>query len=79
MDWLYGLIGVAFLGLIGVVWHQLNERIKEHREECDKEIERLWSQIGRDSSSGMRFMVHNSTPMGAHAELERRVYKLEVE
>lgn len=79
MDWLYGLIGVAFLGLLGVVWNQMNEKMREHKEACDKDIEALWLQIGRDSNSGMRKSVHNAVPMGAHIDLERRVDKLERE
>jgi hypothetical protein len=72
-----GIIVAVVFGLIGVVWHQVQEKIREHKEHCDKEVDDLWHQIGRDSSSGMRFKVHNSTPMSAHAELEMRVRDLE--
>lgn len=48
MDWLYTLIGGAFLGLIALVWKLLNEK-----------IEALWLQIGKDSNSGMRVHVHD--------------------
>ncbi len=48
----------VILGLIAVVWNQLNEKIKSHKEGCDDEIKRLWDQIGRDSHSGMRAEVH---------------------
>jgi hypothetical protein len=78
MEWLYGLVGVAFLGLVGLVWSLLNDKIKEHKDHCDDEIKRLWDQIGRDSNSGMRHKVHNSAPMGSVAQLETRVYALEM-
>ena len=78
MDWtpIAIVIGVA-AGLVGVIWKQMNDKIKEHKDDCDKSISALWDQIGRDSNSGMRNKVHNSTPMGAHMELERRVDALE--
>lgn len=77
MEWFYGLIGVAFLGLIGIVWNMLNEKIRDHKADCEKATAALWDQVGRDSLSGMRFMVHNATPMGDHVDLESRVDKLE--
>jgi hypothetical protein len=78
MEWLYGLVGVAFLGLVGLVWSLLNDKIKEHKDHCDEEVKRLWDQIGRDSNSGMRHKVHNSAPMSSVAHLETRVYALEM-
>lgn len=77
MDWLYALIGGAFLGLLGIVWSMLNEKIREHKADCEKATAALWDQIGRNSGEGMRFLVHNATPMGAHADLDRRVDALE--
>lgn len=77
MEWLYGLLGAAFLALVGAVWKLMNDKMKEHRDECQKDISAIWNQIGRDSGSGMRYKVHNSTPMGAHMELEKRVTTLE--
>ncbi len=78
MEWLYGLLGVAFLGLIGLVWNLLNEKIRAHKADCDKEIAHLWDQVGRDSYSGMRKSVHelNGVPE-AFMELDKRVDKLE--
>jgi hypothetical protein len=78
MEWLYGLVGVAFLGLVGLVWNLLNDKIKEHKDHCDDEIKRLWDQIGRDSFSGMRKIVHEEA--GSHVaimELDKRVDVLE--
>lgn len=78
MDWLYGLIGIAFLGLIGIVWNQMNEKMREHKADCDKEIAKVWDQLGRDSFSGMRKIVHEEA--GCHIavmELDKRVDVLE--
>jgi hypothetical protein len=77
MELLIGIIATVVIGLVGVVWYQMQEKIRDHKEHCDKEIEDLWVQIGRDSNSGMRHKVHNSVPMGAHMELEQRVRALE--
>jgi hypothetical protein len=78
MDWTPIVAGVGIVAaLVGVIWKQMNDKIKEHKDDCDKAIDALWDQIGRDSGSGMRVKVHNSTPMGAHVELERRVDALE--
>ncbi len=63
--------------LVAVIWHQLNEKIREHKEACDEDVEKLWDQIGRDSDSGMRKRVHQSAPIASHFELEKRVYLLE--
>lgn len=77
MDWLYALIGAAFLGLIGVVWHQMSEKMRDHKEACDKDIEALWAQIGRDSHSGMRKIVHSVESLPAQfAKLDRDVEQL---
>jgi hypothetical protein len=78
VEWLYGLIGAAFLGLVALVWNLLNEKIREHKEDCDKEISKLWDQIGRDSFSGMRKSVHEETgSRHAFMELDKRVDVLE--
>lgn len=80
-DWLLVAIALApLVGILsGVIWKQLNDKITAHKEHCDEEIEKLWNQIGRDSSSGMRKLVHNSVPMGAHVSLETRVHMLETD
>lgn len=78
MEWLWGLLGAAFLGLIAVVWNLLNEKIREHKEDCDKEIAKLWDQIGKDSYSGMRKSVHSMQGLPeAFMELDKRVDVLE--
>ena len=79
MNWTAVGIGVAiFVTLVGIIWKMLNDKIASHKSDCDKEIAKIWDQIGRDSSSGMRAKVHNSTSMGSHFELERRVHALEI-
>jgi hypothetical protein len=79
-QWLQITLAVlAIVGpLLGVIWHLLNEKIREHKEACDEDASRLWDQIGRDSDSGMRKRVHQSAPMAAHVDLERRVHELEM-
>jgi hypothetical protein len=79
-QWLQITLAVlAIVGpLLGVIWHLLNEKIREHKEACDKDVSLLLDQIGRDSDSGMRKRVHQSVPMGAHVDLERRVHELEL-
>jgi hypothetical protein len=60
MDWQsFGIGAGVAVPLIGVIWRQLNERIKDHKADCDKQIAALWDQIGRDSISGMRKIVHS--------------------
>ncbi len=79
MEVAIGIGATVVLALIGVVWSLLNEKIRTFKEECEERDSRIWDQIGRDSDSGMRKAVHNSVPMGAHMELERRVHELERE
>lgn len=67
MDWLYALIGGAFLGLIALVWRLLNEKIGA-----------LWQQIGRDSNSGMRIHVHDIANVKTqNIALHERIVRLE--
>lgn len=63
--------------LLAVIWRLLNEKIREHKEACDKDVSVLWDQIGRDSDTGMRKRVHQSVSMGPFVDLERRVYEIE--
>ena len=60
MDWQSFGVGAGLtLPLLAIIWRQLNEKIKEHKEQCDAEIARLWDQIGRSSHEGMRKVVHS--------------------
>lgn len=79
-EWLQITLAVlAIVGpLLGVIWHLLNEKIRAHKEACDKDASQLWDQIGRDSNSGMRLRVHQSVSMGHYTELEHRVHALEM-
>lgn len=77
MEWLWGLIGAAFLGLVGIVWSLLNGKLDDIRRECKERDDAIWDQIGRDSESGMRYKVHNAVPNGEFVLLEKRVDDLE--
>lgn len=78
MDWLYTLIGLAGIGLLGVIWNLMNEKMREHKAACDKEIEKLWDQIGKDSFSGMRKVVHSVASLPErYMDLDARVDRLE--
>ena len=71
-EWLWALIiGAVVLGLLGTVWrmHETHDR---------ERIESIWDQIGRDSKSGMREIVHKcANAIGRVRDLERRVNRLE--
>lgn len=78
LAWVPTLLGALFFALAGVVWRLLNEKINANRQECEERDKRIWDQIGRDSYSGMRKMVHG---MEGHTQalmdLDRRVDRLE--
>jgi hypothetical protein len=71
-EWLWALIiGAVVLGLLATVWrmHETHDR---------ERIESLWDQIGRDSKSGMREIVHKcANALSRIRDLERRVGRLE--
>lgn len=58
-----GIVAGALFALIGVAWKMLNDKIndghQEQKEQIDREVAKLWDQIGRDSNSGMRVHVHS--------------------
>lgn len=67
-----------FSALVGVIWKQSADKMREHKEHCDAEIARLWLQIGNDSFSGMRKTVHAVDGLPEMVmELDRRVDRLE--
>lgn len=73
-----GIVATALFGLIGIVWSMLNDKINANRAECEERDKRIWEQVGRDSFSGMRKIVHAQD--GVHElamELDRRVDALE--
>lgn len=71
MDWLYATIAGVIIALIGVIWKMLNDKIERY----DKA---LWNQVGRDSFSGMRKMVHEESGTArAFMEVDKRVDRLE--
>jgi gas vesicle protein len=47
MELLVSVAAAILLALIGVIYQQLRERIKEHRDECDREIEELKQEVTR--------------------------------
>lgn len=64
---LIGIISALFgllMLMIGIVWRQFNQRVERLEasrvDEINREIGRIWDQIGRDSDSGMRKLVHTS-------------------
>lgn len=78
MEIIVGIVATILLGLIAVVWNMLNDKINSNREECEERDQRLWDQIGRDSYSGMRKMVHGMEGnTQALIDLDRRVDRLE--
>ncbi len=71
-EWLWALIiGAVVLGLAATVWRMHETHDKER-------IESLWDQIGRDSKSGMREIVHKcANALTRVRDVERRVNRLE--
>jgi len=75
-EWLYAiLVGVAIVGLIGLVW-----RMHENHDVERNSV--IWDQIGRSSEEGMRKIVHDSANrlsevVPVSRELERRVDRIE--
>lgn len=75
-EWAWALvIGTVIIGLVGVIW-RMHEN---HDQERNKNI---WDQIGRDSKSGMREVVHDAATQilvhaGALEEMQRRIEHLE--
>jgi hypothetical protein len=47
------LIGTVILGLVAYVWRM-------HENHDQERIRIIWDQIGRDSESGMRRVVHDT-------------------
>lgn len=47
MEIALGIIATAFFALVGVIYHQLRERQKEHKEHCDAEIAALTIEVQR--------------------------------
>lgn len=72
------IVATLIIALVGVVWSMLNEKIRANKEACAKDSDALWAQIGRDSYSGMRKMLHategHTTML---TELDRRLDKVE--
>jgi len=53
-EWLLPiLIGVVIVGLAGLIW-------RAHEKRDEERFTDLWNQIGRDSKSGMREVVHKT-------------------
>lgn len=75
-EWLVQvLVVVGVLGLVGYIWRTHEEHDKERNED-------IWKQIGRDSESGMRKVVHRSANeiVGINGDLDdlmRRVERIE--
>ena len=71
-EWAWALaIGVIVVGLVATVWrmHETHDR---------ERIESIWDQIGRDSKSGMREIVHRcANALMRVRDVERRVGRLE--
>lgn len=71
-EWLWALIvGAIVLSLVATVWrmHETHDR---------ERIESVWDQIGRDSKSGMREIVHKcANALSRLRDIERRVNRLE--
>jgi hypothetical protein len=69
--WIIGLGLTVLLLLVGALWKSLHDR-----------IEAIWNQIGRDSRSGMREVVHRTANEMSWVapeldDLKERVQKLE--
>lgn len=75
-EWLWALvIGAVVLGLVATVW-------RAHENHDRERIESIWDQIGRDSKSGMREIVHESANrlsevVPTSREHERRIARIE--
>ena len=90
MDWLYPIVAGVIIALIGVVWKMLNDKIDAQAKaitikfemaakNIEDKIDMLWNQIGRDSESGMRQMVHEQTPNRFILEAQdNRITRLEI-
>ena len=78
MEWVYPIIVGVLLTLLGYIWKQMTDKVDAIRAECRERDDALWDQIGRDSYSGMRMMVHSTAGhTEAICDLDRRVTKLE--
>lgn len=54
-EWLLPiLVGVVIVGLAAVVW-------RAHEKRDEERFNAIWDQIGRDSKSGMREVVHRTS------------------
>lgn len=71
-EWLVQtLVVVGLFGLIGVIW-------RTHENHDRERISQIWDQIGRDSKSGMREIVHKcANALMRMRDIERRVGRLE--
>jgi hypothetical protein len=71
-EWLWALIiGAVVLGLVTTVWRMHETHDKERNEH-------IWDQIGRDSRSGMREILHKcANALTRLRDVERRVGRLE--
>jgi hypothetical protein len=75
-EWLWSIIvGVGLLGLIAYAW-------RAHADHDDERNSALWNQIGRDSLSGMRGVLHRTNNIADGSvkeidELRRRIDQLE--
>lgn len=71
-EWLWALIiGAVVLSLVATVWRM-------HEAQDRERIESIWDQIGRDSKSGMREIVHKcANALSRVRDIERRVGRLE--
>jgi heme A synthase len=71
-EWLWALVvGVVVIGLVAYIWRTHEERDRERSEH-------IWDQIGRDSKSGMREIVHKcANALTRLRDVERRVGRLE--
>lgn len=71
-EWLYAiLVGGVILSLVAYIWHK-------HEDHDRERISQIWDQIGRDSKSGMREIVHKcANAFMRLRDVERRVDRLE--
>lgn len=71
-EWLWAvLIGGVIVGLGATIW-------RAHERRDDERFSSIWDQIGRDSKSGMREIVHKcANAFSRVRDLERRMDRLE--
>ncbi len=80
--WVAGIVASVLASLIAGVWKLLNDKIadgqREQKAQIDREVTKLWDQIGRDSNTGMRVHVHDIVNVkGNQQYLHDRITRLE--